>query len=339
MNIIVCLTARMSSERLPGKPMVDVCGRPNLERVVERYEAAESVSAVVVATTIDQSDDAIADWCRDAGKRCYRGSPDDVCRRISEASQTHDPDYVVRGLTDAPFVSPFLLDMGVDVTSLHGADAGRICAGPNVQPVYGAAEFPYSWRAVRQLDLSSSGSQREHFGTYLDAHRDEFDVIYPAPTREYYGIYFRPYRLELDTKADLELVREVYRRLGPGARPALHEVIALLDADPDLALSNSCVPERTGPLTTFTVRQRRGWMESMEGRRVDWGGDWTLLQGNRGAGRAIWCDAGQCYLGHIKRIKERGRALNVLVRPGDEVIKGDATLACSCGAGRKWHGG
>lgn len=339
MNVIACITARMSSERLPGKPLVDICGRPNLARVVERYEAVESVSAVVIATTTDLSDGAIADWCRDAGKRCYRGSLDDVCQRISEAGRPHGPDYVIRGLTDAPFISPFLLDMAVDVVSLHGADAGRICAGPSVQPVYGAAEFPYSQRAVRQLDLLSSGSQREHFGAYLDAHRDEFDVVYPAPTREYYATYFRPYRLELDTEADLEMVREVYRRLGADARPALHEVIALLDSDPDLALSNSHVPERTGPLTTFTPGQRRGWMRAMEGRRVDWGGDWSLLQGNRGGGKAIWCDAGECYLGYVKRVKERGRALNVLVRPGGEVIKGDATLACSCGAGRKWHGG
>lgn len=338
MKVLACITARMTSARLPGKVMADVGGRPNLARVVSRYECMKKVDHVVVATSDDPSDDRIADWCELSRKEYFRGSLDDVCKRIFNVAELYHPDYIVRGLADAPFIEPQLMDLAIEVVSAHGVDAGRICAG-NTQPVYGAAEFPYSYWAVRELYHCSSGSQREHFGAYLDENREEFQVIYPLPSREYKEMYFRPYRLELDTEADLALIREVYRRLGPDQEPTLHEVIKLLDSDPDLAAMNAHISERTGPLTSFSPETRRDWASLAIEHTVDWEGDWSWLRGNCGQDKAIWCDSGQCYLGYAKRVKENGHNRNILVRPEGEIIRGDALLACPCGAGRKWYGG
>jgi len=177
--------------------------------------------------------------------------------------------------------------------------------------------------------VESSGSCREHFGTYMDENRDQFDMIYPVPSPGYNATYFRPYRLELDTEQDLELSRRIYRELGMEREPALWEVIALLDRWPDLAAINQNVIERTGPLTTYTTGQRQRWTEQMEGRIVDWSGDWTWMEGRTDGEQAIWCDAGTCYIGHSQGPR--------LVLPSGTRIEGNATLACGCGAGRTWH--
>lgn len=338
MSVVACITVRMSSARLPGKVMADMAGKPALARVVDRYRMVGGLSEIVIATSVDASDDPVAEWCADEGVRCHRGSLDDVCRRIYDACSPFAPDYVLRGLGDCTFIEPQLQEMLLDVCSLHDADAARMVTSANAWPVYGAAESPYSWAAVEKMALHSSGSQREHFGTHLDANRHEYDVVYPLPSRGYNETYYRPYRLELDTETDLFLLSTIYELLGPDREPALHEVIDLLDNCPDLALVNAAVSEKTGPLTTFTPEQRAKWVDDMSrGRIVDWSGDdrWEWMQERDQSAAGIWCDSGRCYLGYVNHV---GGGRNELVLPGGTRVKGDADLSCSCGAGRRWYG-
>ena len=57
-RVIAIIQARMSSTRLPGKVLLDLGGRPVLERMIERVKQAKNVTETVVATTTDASDDA-----------------------------------------------------------------------------------------------------------------------------------------------------------------------------------------------------------------------------------------------------------------------------------------
>lgn len=335
-TVVACITARMSSERLPGKVMADIGGKPALERIVDRFVQVQAVDVIVIATSTDPSDDPIEQWALDTGLDVYRGSLDDVCTRIYHACKKWDPDYILRGLGDCTFIEPRLLDMMIDVVSQHGADTARVVTPPNTWPVYGAAESCYSWSAVRLMQEQSRGPEREHFGMHLDRYRSRYNVIYPIPHPSYYSLYFRPYRLELDTEADLCLMREIYARMRPYCEPPLHSVIRLLDTDPDLAVMNVSVAEKTGPLTSYSAEDRRTWALDMVGNVIDWPGDWSWLEGRTQATRAIWCDAGTCYMGSAVH-KRAG--LTVLHRPNGSVIEGTADLACRCGAGRRWYGG
>jgi spore coat polysaccharide biosynthesis protein SpsF (cytidylyltransferase family) len=338
MNVVACITVRMTSERLPGKVLADIAGKPALARVVERYRAVRGVDHIVVATSTEPSDVPIAKWCHQNGVSFHCGPLDDVCQRIVDACEYFSPDYVLRGLGDCTFIEPKLQEMLLDVASLHDADAVRMVTSAHVWPVYGAAESPYSWRAVQQMNDCSSGSQREHFGTHLDANRTAYNVVYPLPSRGYNETYYRPYRLELDTEADLFLMNTIYEMLGPDREPPLHEVIDLLDSCPDLALINATVAEKTGPLTSFTPEQRRQWVENMRGGCVvDWSGDggWEWIQGYDAGAKPIWCASGRCYLGYVNHI---GGGRNELIRPGGDRIQGNANLSCSCGADRRWIG-
>ena len=67
MKIIAIIQARMSSTRLPGKVLMELAGKPVLEHVVERLQTCRRVDGVMVATSIDASDDLIERWCADQG--------------------------------------------------------------------------------------------------------------------------------------------------------------------------------------------------------------------------------------------------------------------------------
>ena len=339
-NTICVITARQTSERLPGKALVEYGDppRPNLAWMVERYTSSSAIGQTIVACTMDSADDPIENWCLKHYVRCYRGSPTDVMGRLYEAAKPYQPDYVLRGLCDCPFVEPAALDMAINVVALHGADAGRIAAPATQTALYGAIEYPYSWRAMEKMQAESVGAEREHPGWHLEHHREQYRMVYPQPPSEFYQTYFRPYRVELDTPQDLRLIQSIYKELQPHGTPIpLRAVVHLLDRRPDLVSINQNIMEKTGPRVSFDAATLRAWAADMQGHVVPWDGSWTWLNGQPQGTKAVWCDARTCYLGYVRRVRSHGHHAAALVRPDGSEIVGDANLSCPCGAGRRWR--
>ena len=59
----IVIPARMGSTRFPGKPLVDLCGKPMIQWVYERALAAGVTDQVLVATP----DEEIIEACRSFG--------------------------------------------------------------------------------------------------------------------------------------------------------------------------------------------------------------------------------------------------------------------------------
>ena len=67
---VAILQARMSSTRLPGKVMKPLAGRPMIERQLERLRRCATLSRIVVATSLDVSDDPLAAHLASSGWMC-----------------------------------------------------------------------------------------------------------------------------------------------------------------------------------------------------------------------------------------------------------------------------
>src|SRR5262249_33759136 len=96
MRIVVVVQARMASTRLPGKVLMPLANRPLLYRMLERVLAARTPSSVVVATTVDRSDDVIAAVADEAGVACSRGHPTDLLDRHYAAGVACGAEVVVK---------------------------------------------------------------------------------------------------------------------------------------------------------------------------------------------------------------------------------------------------
>jgi spore coat polysaccharide biosynthesis protein SpsF len=244
----------MSSERLPGKALVTIGDRTALQHLVERYRACRSVDKVIVATSVDSSDDPIERVCHVIDVSCYRGSLDNVVRRMHGALIAHAPDadYVFRGLGDMLLFDTGLLDWRFDLLARRGADV-LWCGQPDdPMPVYGSRESPWSRKAWGAITKRSTGEDLEHAGQWLYSHLPEFRVLYTEMLQDE---YYRPYRFELDTPQDLEFFRQVFGALysGPGT-PSTLDVLRWLEQHPDVARLNIDVREKT--LTRVDWRER-----------------------------------------------------------------------------------
>jgi 3-deoxy-manno-octulosonate cytidylyltransferase (CMP-KDO synthetase) len=108
MNVIGVIPARWASTRLPGKSLVSLCGKPMIERVIERARAATSLSSLVVAT----DDQRIADAVRNAGAEAVmtRADHPSGTDRIAEAVLDRGADLVINIQGDEPLLDPALID-------------------------------------------------------------------------------------------------------------------------------------------------------------------------------------------------------------------------------------
>lgn len=137
MNPIIVVPARMSSTRLPGKPLADIGGVPMVVRVW-RNAVASGIGPVIVAA----AEPAIAIAMREVGGQATLTDPDlpsgtdrvFAALEALDGGRTHDAVVNLQG--DLPFVEPRYLRDVVEALASSGAEIATLAA-----PIRNAADF------------------------------------------------------------------------------------------------------------------------------------------------------------------------------------------------------
>lgn len=104
MKIVGIIPARYASTRFPGKPLVDICGKPMIQRVFEQVKKVEAFSEVFVAT----DDERIREVCEKNGVAVVMTRDDhpDHIARLHEVSEKIAADVYVCVNGDEPLIDP-----------------------------------------------------------------------------------------------------------------------------------------------------------------------------------------------------------------------------------------
>lgn len=241
-KVVAVVQARMGSTRLPGKVLERIGDWPMLEWVVERLRLAQGLAEVLVATSVEATDDPIATVCQDRGCLCFRGSERDLMDRFYRAAEWREADQVVRVTADCPFVDYQQVDCVVERHIASRADFSHNVTVWGSGMPWGTGVEIVAFNSLEEVWSEDQPCRADHGGDYINEHTDRFHVErLEAPP----GLRRPDLRLTVDMSEDLHFVREVHDRLGkPGAGLPLGEVIGLLDAQPDLQAINSRVRQR-----------------------------------------------------------------------------------------------
>lgn len=237
MQVVAVVQARLRSSRLPGKVLTDLGGTPVLDWVVRAARSATQLDGVVVATSTDPSDDALAGHAGRLGLPVVRGPLDDVLSRYLKAVHEHPCDAVVRLTADCPLLDPALVDLVAATwrsdptwdyvaTTLHRT----LPRGLDVELVRGDA--------LESLDAVALGHHRQHVTSllYTQPHGRRLLGLSVAPPAD-------DLRVTLDTTEDLDMLRELVARTGNRV-VGWQQLVQLLRADPELAARNSTVVQK-----------------------------------------------------------------------------------------------
>ncbi len=173
MKTVAVVQARMTSERLPGKALIEVNGKPILQHVVDRVRQAKLVDHVVVATSTDLTDDPIVEWCNVYGVSCYRGSLTDVLDRYYQCATLYNADNIARITADCPLLNPPLLDQTIFALTHNRADYADTQGWPNGigQESFTTTALERTWReATDRYD-------REHVVPYMTEPANGFSRV------------------------------------------------------------------------------------------------------------------------------------------------------------------
>lgn len=102
MNIIGVIPARYESSRLPGKPIVGICGKPMIWWVYQQAKKVKEFTDILIAT----DDERIKRVCDELEMNVEMTSRDGSCLidRLHELSDRHNYDYYVSMNGDEPLI-------------------------------------------------------------------------------------------------------------------------------------------------------------------------------------------------------------------------------------------
>jgi len=58
---------RMGSTRLPGKVMMNLCGKPVIDHVIDRLKQSKLLDDIIIATTTSEKDKVIVEQAKKTG--------------------------------------------------------------------------------------------------------------------------------------------------------------------------------------------------------------------------------------------------------------------------------
>jgi transketolase len=214
-------------------------GKPLFVRQAERVKAARLCGRVVIATTVQQEDDAIVEICRQEGLDYYRGHPQDLLDRHYQAALHYAADTVIKIPSDCPLIDPALIDKIIGYWLDH---AGKYDFVSNLHP----ATWPDGNDVeIMTLDVLAQAwreaerpMEREHTTPFIWERPDLFRI----GNVEMGGgaDYSMTHRFTIDYAEDYRFIRAVFDELYP-LDPVfgVSAILSLLERRPDIYTINA----------------------------------------------------------------------------------------------------
>ncbi len=250
--ILAILQARVSSRRLPGKVLKPILGVPMILRQIERVRRARRIDRLVLATSVDPSDDALVDVMEKAGVAVSRGSLDNVLDRFIRAAAPDHPDWVVRLTGDCPLADPVVIDRIIDETLVAGADYGSNTIEPTFPDGLDAEVIRY---AVLETVAGEprTAAEREHVTLSVYRQPERFRLHSVKQATDLSGL-----RWTVDEARDFKLVERIYNDLYP-LNPEFNtaDILDLLRREPDLVALNTGIERNEGLTKSLAAEMRK----------------------------------------------------------------------------------
>jgi spore coat polysaccharide biosynthesis protein SpsF len=228
--------ARMDSTRLPGKVLQPIAGKPMLEWQLDQLAAVRRADRVVLATTVNPEDEALAALTRERGLACYRGSEHDVLERYAEAARAFDARTVIRICGDCPLMDPEVVD-AVIACYEQGPPADYVSNTCEKTFPLGCGAEVFSREALETANAEARDPvEREHVTPFFYFRPERFRIRQYKQDRDE-----SHWRWTVDTPEDFDFVTRILTAIGPRRPFRRADVFAVLDRHPEWSGINAHV--------------------------------------------------------------------------------------------------
>lgn len=235
MKVLGVIPARYNSSRLPGKPLIDILGKPMIWWVYRRVASIEKINEVFVAT----DDGRISSVCRELSIPCVMtaGTHRTAANRLQEVSETISADFYLQINGDEPLINTGAVEAAVPdavtqerefgtniITSM--TDPAQVVDASNIKVVFDAhmnalymsrTPVPYPFKSIDieyYKHVGIIGYNKKMLDFYRDSRPGRLELIEGIDTLRFldYGKQLKLvpvpdcHSLSVDTEKDLEMV-------------------------------------------------------------------------------------------------------------------------------------
>lgn len=199
----------MTSKRLPGKVLLPLAGEPALLRLVERIAPSLYVDEVVVATTTNETDNPIVELCENHGIKYFRGSEEDVLKRVLDAAKSVQAHFIVEITGDCPLLDYRHID---ELCREYEKEEFDYIANNTIRSYpdgFDVQLFPVG--VLERVDkLTNDPIDRVHVSYYIYTHPGTFKC---KNVKAEGKMNWPELAVTLDEKEDYQLINKVFEKL------------------------------------------------------------------------------------------------------------------------------
>jgi len=234
------IEARMGSSRLPGKVMLPFGEEPALGLLLKRVSSAEKLDEVIVATTEEKGDLPIIRFCEKIGVKSFRGSENDVMKRVLDTARHCEADLICELMGDSPFLDPTEINRAVTEYQARDCDYLSNFWPENTYPLGFAVQVYRTEVLSRAEKMTQDPVDRSHVTTFIYQNPDLFVLEgIKAPSE----CHAPDLRMALDQSEDYEAMQEVFEGINGSENPffSMKDCIRFLRNNPRVIKINQNV--------------------------------------------------------------------------------------------------
>ena len=200
--------ARMGSTRLPGKVMMKVKNVPMISLLIDRLKQVKKINKIIVATTNSSNDDSFCKYLRDKKINFFRGSEDNVMKRVIDASKKYKIKNIIQITGDCPLVDPEIVSQALNTFEKNNFDFVSNSTYRSYPDGMDVCIFS-SKNLNKSYKLTNSKYDQEHVSLFMKRKKRIFsqcNIVAPE------NLNYPNLGLTLDEKKDYDLIKIIFSK-------------------------------------------------------------------------------------------------------------------------------
>lgn len=207
--------------------------------MLDRLKLAMAPEEIIICTSTVAQDDPLEEIAAQQDVKCFRGSPEDVLQRLTDAAEQYEVETVINCTADNPFVDPVYIDKLYQHHIENSNEFTKIEGLP-----WGVFSYAISREALKKVcELKNETDTEVWHGYFMDTGKFKWDALEVKDE----SVLWPGLRLTVDTPEDFEMVTKVFDELYDTKNVfPLTEIVELCRNNPDIPAINENVMQKAG---------------------------------------------------------------------------------------------
>jgi glutamate-1-semialdehyde 2,1-aminomutase len=203
MNIICIIQARLGSKRFPEKVLQKIQNKTIIELIVDRIKFSKKINHIIVAIPNSKVDNKLNNFLKKKKIKTFRGSENNVLKRYYDAASFFKSDIIVRVTADCPLVDYKIIDKMINILINKKKDYVTNASPPSFPD--GLDVEIFNFKSLKNTYMSTKDKyDQEHVTPFLRK-SGKFNTFNFSNNND-----LSSFRLTVDEKKDLEIIRSIY---------------------------------------------------------------------------------------------------------------------------------